>query len=223
MKHLLQACLLPPDAALGAYERWRQETDFERLEPAEFALLPYLYKHLEPHFLATDPLLPRLRGVYKQAWLRQQQRLMQQQEFLRQHPNCQLLEDAALDICAVPAVVGNAVPFVASTKSVVVLVAPMPLWMHRLRVASDPIWLVQCFVQLHEVADWQPFFDAAQDHGLRKRLFVVLKKAMRFGLLEPRTLPKVFSLHDHLTFWRTQHPSRWGRGLARLILWLCRH
>jgi hypothetical protein len=212
MKHLLQACLLPPTAAFTAYQQWQQATDFENLEPHQFALLPYLYKHLEPHFLPTDPLVPRLRGVYKQAWLRQQQRLTQQKQFMQQHPNCHLLEDAASDICAIPAVVG-----MAATKSVVVLAAPLPLWLYRLRVASDPLWLVQCFSQLHGVTDWQPFFAVARDHGLRKRLFVALENAMQFGLLEPRPLPSVFSLRDHAEYWRIHHPSRLGRGLARVL------
>jgi hypothetical protein len=212
---LLQACLLPPDAALEIYEQWKYETDFEHLTSAEFLLLPYLYKHLEPNFSPTDPLLPRLRGVYKQAWLRQQQRLLAQQGFLQHHPHA-LLEDAAWDIHAIPAMVW--VDKKPKDSPVRLLDKPMPRWLYRLRHApSEALWLVQCYRELQAVTDWQAFFELARGLGLRQRLYVVLESAMRLGLLEPQPLPQVFSLHDHAEYWRIHHPSRWGRGLARLV------
>jgi hypothetical protein len=83
---LLKACLLEPEQAFEAYRHWKQQTDFEQLSPASFSLLPKLFKHLEQ--LLHDDLTPRLRGIYKQAWLQQQHRIAQEQqllEFLQQH------------------------------------------------------------------------------------------------------------------------------------------
>jgi hypothetical protein len=70
MNLLLRAALLEPPEAIRAFKHWKSQTDFETLEK-EFLLLPSVFKNLEGA-LSTDPLEPRLRGIYKQTWLRQQ-------------------------------------------------------------------------------------------------------------------------------------------------------
>lgn len=50
--------------ALGSF-------DIDRLEPGSYALLPLLYRRLAAWEIG-DPLLPRLQGVYRHTWLRNQ-------------------------------------------------------------------------------------------------------------------------------------------------------
>lgn len=50
--------------ALGSF-------DIDRLEPGSYALLPLLYRRLAA-WEVSDPLLPRLQGVYRHTWLRNQ-------------------------------------------------------------------------------------------------------------------------------------------------------
>jgi hypothetical protein len=99
---LVQACSLEPEAALEAYGRWKTQTEFEQLNTAAFALLPHLYQHLQTHL--NDELTPRLVGIYKQAWVMQQQRIHQQEQWrtwLEQHKIAYaLLDDAKLNISA---------------------------------------------------------------------------------------------------------------------------
>lgn len=98
---LLQACCFEPEAALEAYQHWKFQTNFEQLSSSEFDLLPHLYQNLSAF---QDELTPRLRGIYKQAWVLQQQRIFNQEQWrrnLEQHGIAyQLLDDAKLNISA---------------------------------------------------------------------------------------------------------------------------
>ncbi len=98
---LLQACCCEPEAALEAYQHWKLQTNFEQLSSSEFDLLPHLYQNLSAF---QDELTPRLRGIYKQAWVLQQQRIFNQEQWqrnLEQHGIAyQLLDDAKLNISA---------------------------------------------------------------------------------------------------------------------------
>lgn len=77
---LLQACLLEPKKAFEAYQIWQAQTDFEKISTPEFNLLPILYLNLQTQ-LNTD-LIPRLKGVYRQAWVQQQHRTMIERQLL---------------------------------------------------------------------------------------------------------------------------------------------
>ena len=98
---LLQACCFEPEAAIEAYQHWKSQINFEQLSADEFDLLPHLYQNLSAF---QDELTPRLRGIYKQAWVLQQQRIFNQeqwQRYLEQHSIAyQLLDDAKLNISA---------------------------------------------------------------------------------------------------------------------------
>jgi hypothetical protein len=63
--------LRPKDEALEAYRRWRAETNFEALDRESFRLLPLLHANLK-RLAVQDDLTPRLSGVYRQSWLRNQ-------------------------------------------------------------------------------------------------------------------------------------------------------
>ena len=67
---LLQAVLASgtnPDAIA----HWLAATNIERLEAGQFALLPLVYRQMEP--TADDhPWLPRLKGVYRRTWVANQ-------------------------------------------------------------------------------------------------------------------------------------------------------
>ena len=101
---LLQTCCFEPEVAFEIYQRWKLQIDFDQLNPNEFSLLPLLYQHLKSYL--NDPLTPRLVGIYKQAWVLQQQRIHQQQlwqQRLEQHRIIYtLLDDARLHISATP-------------------------------------------------------------------------------------------------------------------------
>jgi Uncharacterised nucleotidyltransferase len=70
--HLLRAALLADrDAVLASLAAWKASVRFEDLELGARRLLPLLYRNLKKLELA-DELMPRLKGVYRQVWFRNQ-------------------------------------------------------------------------------------------------------------------------------------------------------
>ncbi len=67
---LLQAALLDGDAALTAWRAWQAANRLDNVDDASFHLLPRLYLNLQRLGAPSDPSLPKLRGVYRHAWLR---------------------------------------------------------------------------------------------------------------------------------------------------------
>ena len=68
---LLRAALLSRESAVTAWRDWRESGDLADVDRGSFRLLPLLYRNLTRHNI-DDPQLPRLRGVYRQAWYRNQ-------------------------------------------------------------------------------------------------------------------------------------------------------
>ncbi len=71
-KLLLQASLLNGSQALGAWNQWRSNVDFETdIEYGSFRQLPLLYQNLNKLQL-DHPLMDRLKGIYRQSWSKNQ-------------------------------------------------------------------------------------------------------------------------------------------------------
>jgi putative nucleotidyltransferase-like protein len=64
---LLQTVFLRPDRALEAWAAARPVLAADRLDPGAVRLLPLVWKRLED-LGAQDPVLPRLRGIYRRTW-----------------------------------------------------------------------------------------------------------------------------------------------------------
>lgn len=64
---LLRAALLEGDAGREAWTQWRTHADLDRLDAGSRRLLPQLYRNLPPE-AAGDPLVEKLKGVYRHAW-----------------------------------------------------------------------------------------------------------------------------------------------------------
>jgi hypothetical protein len=64
---LLRAALLEGMPGRKAWEDWRARADIERLDPGSSRLLPQLYRNAQRYAVA-DPVLERLKGVYRHAW-----------------------------------------------------------------------------------------------------------------------------------------------------------
>lgn len=65
---LLQAVVGPPDGVRDAFERWKALTDIEApVDGGTYRLLPLLYTRLTALGF-DDPLLGRLKGVYRRGW-----------------------------------------------------------------------------------------------------------------------------------------------------------
>ena len=67
---LLRAALLDGEPALAAWRAWRAANQLDAIDDASFHLLPRLYLNLQRLGAQDDPWLPKLRGVYRHAWLR---------------------------------------------------------------------------------------------------------------------------------------------------------
>jgi hypothetical protein len=68
---LLQAALLEGADALAAWEKWKAAVDIDVLDPGSFRLLPQLYWKLQAQGI-EDPLMSKLKGVYRYTWSRNQ-------------------------------------------------------------------------------------------------------------------------------------------------------
>jgi hypothetical protein len=71
---LLRAALRDGDAALEAFAEWREFFDFEgKHEAGQFRLLPLLHANMA-RLGCRDPVMARLRGVHRHAWVEGQLR-----------------------------------------------------------------------------------------------------------------------------------------------------
>ena len=69
---LLRAALLQDKESINAFREWQDSDDWEeRLEPGSFRLLPLLYINMQKQG-ADDPIMGKLKGIYRQAWSKNQ-------------------------------------------------------------------------------------------------------------------------------------------------------
>jgi len=68
---LLKAALLTDDQGRRAWQAWQKAADIEALDTGSFRLLPLLYSNLLK-LGVKDPVMPRLKGVYRHFWFRNQ-------------------------------------------------------------------------------------------------------------------------------------------------------
>ena len=71
---LLRAALLRGEEALTPWRQWTQAVDLDSLDAGSVRLLPQLYRSLEREGV-RDPMMSRLKGVYRHAWYGNQIRL----------------------------------------------------------------------------------------------------------------------------------------------------
>jgi Uncharacterised nucleotidyltransferase len=64
----LRAALLPSPEAEEAYAEWRALVDFDATDAPTYRLLPLIYRNLRSRPDA-DPVLGRMRGIYRQTWV----------------------------------------------------------------------------------------------------------------------------------------------------------
>ncbi|WP_265596311.1 nucleotidyltransferase family protein [Verrucomicrobium sp. BvORR106] len=100
---LLRAALLEAGPALSAWEEWKAVNDLDYLEAGTFRLMGLLYRNLVRVGVdAADPLLPRLKGIYRNFWTKNQMVLGRKAAVLkalaaREIP-CMLLKGAGLTL-----------------------------------------------------------------------------------------------------------------------------
>ncbi|MGH7792702.1 MAG: nucleotidyltransferase domain-containing protein, partial [Thermodesulfobacteriota bacterium] len=63
--------LLQGEEAISAWEKWKVVVDFEQLDPGSHNLLPLLYNNLGTLGI-KDPLMKKLKGIYRQTWYKNQ-------------------------------------------------------------------------------------------------------------------------------------------------------
>ncbi len=65
---LLKASLLKGETAIASFLEWKTKVDFDKdIGSGAFRLLPLLYHNLREHGV-SDGLMPRLKGIYRQSW-----------------------------------------------------------------------------------------------------------------------------------------------------------
>ena len=65
---LLRAALLQGEAAAAAWEEWRARVDIDRVDAGSYRLLPLLYANLRSLGAVSEPLLEKLKGIYRHTW-----------------------------------------------------------------------------------------------------------------------------------------------------------
>ena len=80
---LLRAALLDKEAAVPAFETWHANTDWAGdFDAGSYQLLPQLYVNLD-RCGYDAPIMGRLRGLYRNAWYRNQQQLALLQDLIK--------------------------------------------------------------------------------------------------------------------------------------------
>jgi hypothetical protein len=71
---LLKVALMGKDIALPAWREWRKSVDFELdVDHGSFRLLPLAYHNLNSFGYSDDLVAGRLKGIYRQSWIKNQQ------------------------------------------------------------------------------------------------------------------------------------------------------
>ncbi len=68
---LLKAVLFPDARWREAWERWRNSVQLDHLPDGSYRLIPLFLKRMEREGI-QDPWIPRLRGIYRHTWARNQ-------------------------------------------------------------------------------------------------------------------------------------------------------
>jgi hypothetical protein len=68
---LLKAALLQGEDAMEGWMKWKSNVDLEKIDPGSYRLLPLLYYNLNNHEI-KDPLMDRLKGIYRRTWFENQ-------------------------------------------------------------------------------------------------------------------------------------------------------
>jgi len=68
---LLRAALLQGNDAINAWHEWKSSVDIEQLDQGSYRLLPLLYRSLHIDGV-EDPLMNKLKGVYRMTWYKNQ-------------------------------------------------------------------------------------------------------------------------------------------------------
>ncbi|MFC2106015.1 nucleotidyltransferase family protein [Candidatus Bipolaricaulota bacterium] len=66
---LLDAILLSGEEAINAWRDWSRHGDMDHIDPAEFQILPLLYRNLARQGV-SDPSMGKLKGIYRIVWSR---------------------------------------------------------------------------------------------------------------------------------------------------------
>ncbi|OGW52266.1 MAG: hypothetical protein A2Y81_00350 [Nitrospirae bacterium RBG_13_43_8] len=99
---LLRAALLKGRGAIESWKEWRSRVDIDdidRLDPGSYRLLPLLYRNLNSQQV-EDPLMMKLKGVYRLTWYKNQMLFHAIADLLRSFQNSNIetmvLKGAAL-------------------------------------------------------------------------------------------------------------------------------
>lgn len=99
---LVRASSLPDDEAIKAWNEWKSRIDLDgHLDPDTFRLLPQLYRNLQNQGV-TDPLMMKLKGIFRKTWYKNQILFRNASAFLHSLHNAGIetliLYDAALTV-----------------------------------------------------------------------------------------------------------------------------
>jgi hypothetical protein len=235
---LINAATLAPQEALFAYKEWKNVQIFEKVEGVDFLLLPMVYKNIGNYL--DDDWTPRIRGIYKLAWIDQQNRIKTEKDLAdipsyfvwREHAHQGFFTHS--DLLAQGSLKNALAPFLGGAMHVSYA---KQLWhwrtrgwvqvqdsvrvfresseiqlLHRLFGSTNStIWLARSLKELREIAEWHALFQHAACLGLRLRLYHIISSAMHVGLLPNRELPSIFSGLDELRFQQYQTAARFKR------------
>lgn len=70
-EHLLKSALLKGDQALHHWNKWKKSVNLDLIERSSHRLLSIVYSNIKD-IAAGDPLMERLKGIYKKTWFKNQ-------------------------------------------------------------------------------------------------------------------------------------------------------
>lgn len=85
-ERFLRLVLASDTELVSLWEAWKRAVDFDAVDSATLGLLPLLYLRLSA-LQRTDEMLPRIRGVYKMVWVKNQRLLEAVREVVEQCTN----------------------------------------------------------------------------------------------------------------------------------------
>jgi hypothetical protein len=231
---ILKACLLKGEEALRSWKDFKSQWDPEGiLDGGSFRLLPLLCKNLLAHG-CTDERMPMLKGIYKQAWCKNQQLFFDVQPLLA------MLENAGIQpllLKGIPLSILYYKDRGARPMSDADILVPFPRARQAIELLKEHQWTPENEAYLeynlrygksmmfHNQAGvefdlhWYPFFESA--HPRYQDIFFENSREVNIGARTQRTL----SAEDHLLHvlvhglkYNPEPPIRWIPDAHHILL-----
>ena len=198
---LLQTAVLSGEEAQQAWQKWRNHVNLDDIDPASYRLLPLVYHNLQT-LQVDDPLMVRLKGVYRHTWYKNQMLLRHAEQLISRLYEANIpamfLKGAAMSVAYYP---NNGTRFMSDVD----IMVPPQLFMRTADIMFAQNWQLELFPK--EMLYWYYQHQFTHAFAFQKDRFEID--------LHYRLLP--FVPQDEMAYWETAVSQAWRGQTIHLL------